>query len=386
MHNYVISDIHGNSERLKVLMRTLKQRHPSGDFMLHIIGDIFDRGKNSAGVYKILADNYRNINLLLGNHEMLFMDFMEDPEKSFFLWQLNYAYPTIQSFIDEFLPGFLLDEVIFKHRNLIGLYEDTYKQTKTKLARLFGKREENSVEAYLREIKDRNSDRDMRKVSMYVRGYIKKECPHLPQKNRALIENITYLLLLDKFCALYSHFATLKAYDIVDDKYLLVHSGFVTRDYDAKIYDSVKPSFYRIDCKTKEDLKLQDAYPMLWSRRHNLATEQRHTPSEKFDGLTIIFGHTIVSNFRKNNSNSLNPLITYDANGEIASIGIDGKNYDRENGQLNCICLDDLSLMMVTGSNIIHSTNNHSNPLTISKLPPILNKNHKQHELPEVGD
>ena len=58
MHNYVISDIHGNSERFKHLLKILKERHPNGDFVLHIIGDIFDRGKTSAEVYNLIVENF----------------------------------------------------------------------------------------------------------------------------------------------------------------------------------------------------------------------------------------------------------------------------------------------------------------------------------------
>lgn len=384
MHNYVVSDIHGNSERLRFLLSSLKRKHSNGDFVLHIIGDVFDRGNSSAEVYNILIKNKDNINLLLGNHEYMFMDFMEEP-KSFIQWQMNGAYPTIESFAEEFMTNLLNDDIIFEHRMVRDLYAESYKITQSKINKLFGRGKQNEVQAYIDELKNTTTDRDMRTISLYIKNRIRKECPHLERKNKVLVENICYLLILDKFCELYKYFSMINPYAIVDDKYLLVHSGFVSKSTKENITDSVPKSFYR-PCRTREDLDFQDFYPMLWSRRFDKETNCRFAPNEKFDGLTIIFGHTIVSNFRKNNSNSLNPLITYDANGEIASIGIDGKNYDRENGQLNCICLDDLSLMMVTGSNKIHSTNNHSKPLTISKLPPILNKNHKQHELPEVGD
>ena len=144
MHNYVVSDIHGNSERLRFLLASLKNKHSSGDFVLHIIGDLFDRGKSSADVYQLLLKNKNNINLLLGNHECLFMDFMENP-KNFVQWQANGAYPTIQSFIDEFLPNLLRDDIIFDTKELRDLYAESYKVTQSKINRLFGKKQENDA-------------------------------------------------------------------------------------------------------------------------------------------------------------------------------------------------------------------------------------------------
>ncbi len=370
MHNYVVSDIHGNCERLRYLLKILKQKHSSGDFVLHIIGDVYDRGKESADICHLLNKNANNINLLLGNHELLFMEFMENPKESFAQWQMNGAFLTMQSFIDEFLPNILNDDIIYNFKKVRDLYVESYKLTQSKINKLFGKNEQNEIQVYISELRNTASSRDMRKIGYYIKSYIKSGYSHLARENRNLVENIAYLLLIDKLCEEYIRFLTAKPYQIVDGKYLLVHSGFVSRNIKENITDSVPANYYRY-CESVEDLDFQDIYPMVWSRRYDADKDLRVAPDEKFDGLTIIFGHTITSNFRKNQS--LNPIITYDKNGTIASIGIDGKNFDKENGQLNCVCLDDLSLMLITGSNEM-GEKAVAKPLSITKTPSLLSK------------
>ena len=206
MFNYVVSDIHGNSERLRFLLSSLKRKHSNGDFMLHIIGDVFDRGKDSADVYQLLLKNKDNINLLLGNHEYIFMDFMEDP-RLFFEWQMNGAYPTLESFADGFMTNLLTDDIIFDTKQVRDLYSESYKITQSKINKLFGKSEQNEVQKYIDALKNTSSEKDKRLISMYIKNRIRKECPHLDRKNKVLVENICYLLLLDKFCEIYKYFS-----------------------------------------------------------------------------------------------------------------------------------------------------------------------------------
>ena len=98
MNNYVISDIHGNVERFSKLMSVLNEKHPNKDNMLYVLGDLFDRGEDGEEVLSTIFDNAENVFVLKGNHEALFMDFMEDPIENYIGWQMNYAYPTIISF------------------------------------------------------------------------------------------------------------------------------------------------------------------------------------------------------------------------------------------------------------------------------------------------
>ena len=39
MNNYVVSDIHGNAERLEALLFLLRKKHPVGDYKLYVMGD-----------------------------------------------------------------------------------------------------------------------------------------------------------------------------------------------------------------------------------------------------------------------------------------------------------------------------------------------------------
>ncbi len=365
MHNYVISDIHGNSERLGLLLNLLRNKHADGDFVLHIIGDIFDRGESSFRVYELLIKNQKNINLIFGNHEQLFMDFMESPKENFVYWQSNFAFPTIRSFADEYLANLFLDENIFNERKLRNMYIDAYKVTQDKLKRIFGNFETNSPQAYIDEFKGTFSSRDPRRISSYIKQGISKVLPRLSIKNRGLVESITYLMMLDKFCDIYCNFASLKTYQIVDDKYLLVHSGYVSRNKKENVYDNVNQAFY-LDCETKEDLPFQDFYPMVWSRRYDIGKERNVAPSERFDGLIVVFGHTVTNKFK--NNESLAPIVTYDEQNRIASIGVDGKNFDELSGQMNCLCLDDLSMILISGSNKVHKTDPSTKSLTVKVI------------------
>ena len=370
MHNYVISDIHGNSERLSLLLNLLKNKHADGDFMLHIIGDIFDRGDSSFKVYELLMKNQKNINLLFGNHEQLFMDFMEFPKENYINWQTNFAFPTIRSFVDEYLASLFLDEHIFNERKLRNMYLDAYRETQDKLRQIFGNSDTNSPQVYIDEFKGTFSSRDPRIISSYIKQGISKILPRLPIKNRGLVENITYLMMLDKFCDIYCNFASLKTYQIIDDKYLLVHSGYVSKNKKENIDDNINEAYY-LDCETKEDLPLQNFYPMVWSRRYDITQERNVAPSERFDGLIVVFGHTVTSKFK--NNDSLAPIITYDEQNKIASIGIDGKNFDKLSGQMNCVCLDDLSMILISGSNKVHKTDPSTKSLTIKVVESIQN-------------
>lgn len=66
---YVISDIHGCSRELKLL---LNQIHFSDEDTLYILGDCVDRGPDPVGVLEILS-SYFNVFPLMGNHEYMMM-------------------------------------------------------------------------------------------------------------------------------------------------------------------------------------------------------------------------------------------------------------------------------------------------------------------------
>jgi serine/threonine protein phosphatase 1 len=85
---YAIGDIHGCLNHLQELLNLVKpdlDRHK-----LVFIGDYLDRGPHSQGVVDCIIDlkkkyNPENIICLMGNHERMFLDFLQGHEEMFFL-------------------------------------------------------------------------------------------------------------------------------------------------------------------------------------------------------------------------------------------------------------------------------------------------------------
>ncbi len=82
-----IGDIHGCRSRLEDLLATVNPR-PETDTVV-FIGDYIDRGPDSRGVVETVLELRRRIPrvvCLMGNHERMFLDYLEDPTAAeFFL-------------------------------------------------------------------------------------------------------------------------------------------------------------------------------------------------------------------------------------------------------------------------------------------------------------
>ena len=89
-----IGDIHGRLAYLKVLVGMLPP-----DEELVFLGDYVDRGPNSAQVLTFLTQlrEERPVVLLMGNHERMMADAIEDTEKIRF-WLLNGGKATLKSY------------------------------------------------------------------------------------------------------------------------------------------------------------------------------------------------------------------------------------------------------------------------------------------------
>ena len=356
MNNYVVSDIHGNAERLEALLFLLRKKHPVGDYKLYVMGDLFDRGDESEKVLSLMLENAGNVEVLKGNHEWLFMKFMESPAKNYFAWQMNFSYSTIMSFIDK-EKDILFEQYADKtEEELQTEYYEKYLVLGKKLSKKFGKYDGmHNCEAYINQLTKTVSSRDIRNVSqdyMYVlREHMFKD------KSREYIKsfaNITYLNIVDKFCNIYDYFGSLKPYAVVDDKYLLVHSGFVNVNKDPHVEDSLSFDLYEY-CEKVEDLEYQNEYPMLWARRKSLRTDKAVPPMQCFDGKIVVYGHTTTDYF-KANKNDLSAYFYHNEFGNLISIGIDGCNSERSRGQLNCLSLQDLSQIVVKGTNFAYNS------------------------------
>lgn len=110
MSTYVMSDLHGNYESYKNMLRKINF---SDEDMLYILGDILDRGPNPI---KIILDiiNRFNVEVIAGNHCVMAMecfkflmqeiteDSIDDIEDcmitNFINWQMNGATTTIEEF------------------------------------------------------------------------------------------------------------------------------------------------------------------------------------------------------------------------------------------------------------------------------------------------
>jgi len=93
----IIGDIHGCLEMLKRLLEKIDYR-PEKDSLI-FLGDYIDRGNDAMGVVEFILSLSRlssNIRCLLGNHEAIFLDYLEGRDRRSFI--LNDGATTLQSY------------------------------------------------------------------------------------------------------------------------------------------------------------------------------------------------------------------------------------------------------------------------------------------------
>lgn len=75
---YVIGDVHGCADQLEALLRKLPLAPQSA---IAFVGDYIDRGSSSRQVVELIMDlrRYHHVFTLLGNHETLLLDYIDDP-------------------------------------------------------------------------------------------------------------------------------------------------------------------------------------------------------------------------------------------------------------------------------------------------------------------
>ena len=89
---YVIGDIHGCDRLLAALMEKFDPGVP-----IVCIGDYVDRGEESAAVLRRLMGR-PDITSLMGNHEAMLLDFLDDPASNGAFWLQNGGLQTLASF------------------------------------------------------------------------------------------------------------------------------------------------------------------------------------------------------------------------------------------------------------------------------------------------
>jgi len=102
MSTYIISDIHGCIQTLRILVEgklkvSLKDR-------IFFLGDYIDRGPDSAAVVDYIIELIKsgyNISCLKGNHEQMMLDSVRG-ESELNLWEINSCQSTIKSYTKKF--------------------------------------------------------------------------------------------------------------------------------------------------------------------------------------------------------------------------------------------------------------------------------------------
>lgn len=102
---YVVGDIHGHLDALEDLLRLIDADVPARGArnpVLVFVGDLVDRGEHSAAVLARVQTMCTNLpdNLvcLMGNHERMMLDFLEDPAGRGPRWLRNGGLQTLASF------------------------------------------------------------------------------------------------------------------------------------------------------------------------------------------------------------------------------------------------------------------------------------------------
>lgn len=97
---FIIGDIHGCLDMLNRLMDTIPW-HPEKDRLI-FVGDYIDRGDDSKGVVDFilaLKECSPNVDCLIGNHETLFLDYLEGKNEGAYI--RNGGWSTLRSYAVE---------------------------------------------------------------------------------------------------------------------------------------------------------------------------------------------------------------------------------------------------------------------------------------------
>lgn len=93
---FVIGDVHGKAGMLEELLH-----HWDGQAKLIFLGDLIDRGENSRAVLEMVQNlvEKKGAVCLSGNHEYMFLTWLDNPEKSYDHYRRNGGDTTINSIL-----------------------------------------------------------------------------------------------------------------------------------------------------------------------------------------------------------------------------------------------------------------------------------------------
>lgn len=98
----VIGDLHGRLDLLERMLDAIEARSDAGAHRLICVGDMIDRGPDSAAVLRRLAAltqaQPQRVICLMGNHERMLLDFLENPLHQGPRWLAHGGNETLASF------------------------------------------------------------------------------------------------------------------------------------------------------------------------------------------------------------------------------------------------------------------------------------------------
>lgn len=99
---FVIADIHGRADLLEQALTEIEARDPSHAAELVFLGDYVDRGPDSAAVlhqlHQLAKQQSSRVICLMGNHERMMLDFLQEPELHARRWLPAGGQETLLSF------------------------------------------------------------------------------------------------------------------------------------------------------------------------------------------------------------------------------------------------------------------------------------------------
>lgn len=118
MSTYIMSDIHGNYDKF---IKMIEKINFNDNDILYIIGDIFDRGDKPLDILDYIME-HDNIELLLGNHEQMFLDYYKNINDSNYCtsWIQNGGDTTYNKLLEK---DYKYISKIFNYLNNIPLYK-----------------------------------------------------------------------------------------------------------------------------------------------------------------------------------------------------------------------------------------------------------------------
>ncbi len=98
---YAIGDVHGCNDSLDRLLKQI-DAEAAGDEAIVVVGDLVDRGPQSAQVlerlFTLTSEAPDDVIVLMGNHERMMLDFIDDPSGEGARWLLFGGLDTLSSF------------------------------------------------------------------------------------------------------------------------------------------------------------------------------------------------------------------------------------------------------------------------------------------------